>query len=102
MRGKQGVRALVALVLAVLTAGILVIPVAASGAAVRTQQQGVTAKEIEMVAIVPDLDTLREKGLYRSTMTNAKFTQRYQMYADEFGPINGRSNWESIAYCVCP
>ena len=62
----------------------------ASGAVTRSAIQGVTDDEIQIVAIVPDLEELRASGAPVSRTTPADYEKRSQLYADAFGPINGR------------
>ena len=61
-----------------------------AGAAAPSQQQGVDKDSIEVVVIVPDLDTLRSKGIQVGAGTNESFAQRFSAIADAYGPINGR------------
>jgi hypothetical protein len=72
----------------VLVVGGLTVPTEAS---TRTQAQGVTDDEILIVALVPDLDELRARGInLPAKLTTGAFLERWQGYADEYGPINGR------------
>lgn len=65
--------------------------VAPAGASTRSQQQGVTDDEIQIVAMVADLDGLRSKGLIsQPKLTTGNLLKRWQAYADAYGPINGR------------
>ena len=65
--------------------------VAPAGATRNSQQQGVTDDEIEIVAMVADLDGLRSKGLIsQPKLTTGNLLKRWQAYADAYGPINGR------------
>ena len=55
------------------------------------QAQGVTDDEIQVVALVADLDGLRSKGLIaQPKLTTGNLLKRWQAYADAYGPINGR------------
>lgn len=60
--------------------------VAPAGAAARTQaQQGVTDDEITVVAIVSDLDGLRNRGFQLGAkLTTGNLLKRWQGYADSF------------------
>jgi hypothetical protein len=82
----RGVAALVAMV----SMGVVA---AASPAAARTRTaaQGVSDKEILLVAVVADLDSLRSKGLIaQPKLTTGNLLKRFQLYADAYGPIHGR------------
>jgi hypothetical protein len=77
--------------------GLLVVGLAGAtlagtaGAAARTQQQGVTDNEIQVIALVADLDGLRARGLIaQPKLTTGNLLKRWQAYADAYGPINGR------------
>ena len=62
-----------------------------AGASARTAQQGVTDDEIQVIALVADLDGLRSKGLIaQPKLTTGNLLKRWQGYADAYGPINGR------------
>ena len=62
-----------------------------AGASARTAQQGVTDDEIQVIALVADLDGLRSKGLIaQPKLTTGNLLKRWQSYADAYGPINGR------------
>ena len=62
-----------------------------AGASARTAQQGVTNDEIQVIALVADLDGLRSKGLIaQPKLTTGNLLKRWQSYADAYGPINGR------------
>ena len=62
-----------------------------AGASTRTATQGVSNDEISLVAIVSDLDSLRAKGLIsQPKLTTGNLLKRFQLYADAYGPINGR------------
>src|SRR5262245_9464403 len=64
---------------------------ASAGASARTAQQGVTKDEIQIVALVADLDGLRSKGLIQQPkLTTGNLVKRFQAMADAYGPINGR------------
>jgi hypothetical protein len=64
---------------------------ASAGASARTQQQGVTDDEIQVIALVADLDGLRARGLIaQPKLTTGNLLKRWQSYADAYGPINGR------------
>jgi hypothetical protein len=67
--------------------GVAAAPV---GAVTPSAQQGVDKSSIEVVVIVPDLDTLRSKGIDVGPGTNESFAQRFSALADAYGPINGR------------
>lgn len=55
------------------------------------QPQGVTAKEIQVVVLVADVDSLRAGGISLAPqLTVANILRRVQGYADKYGPINGR------------
>jgi len=86
---RRRARGLVGLIVVGLVASLaLVTPAGASG---RSQQQGVTDDEIEIVAMVADLDGLRSKGLIsQPKLTTGNLLKRWQAYADAYGPINGR------------
>jgi hypothetical protein len=75
-----------------LVLGSLAVPSDASNLTqARTQAQGVTDDEILIVALVPDLDELRARGInLAAKLTTGQFLKRWQGYADAFGPINGR------------
>jgi hypothetical protein len=74
-----------------LTAALLTAPSGASTSAAGRTVQGVTKKAIEIVVIVPDLDSLRAKGISVSDQTTADLVdQEWRGYVDAFGPINGR------------
>jgi hypothetical protein len=67
--------------------------VAPAGASARSQSetQGITDDEIEIVALVSDLDGLRSKGFnLPEKLTTGNLLRRWQGYADAYGPINGR------------
>jgi hypothetical protein len=65
--------------------------VAPAGAATRSQQQGITDDEITIVALVSDLDGLRNRGFnLPAKLTTTNLLKRWQGYADAYGPINGR------------
>ena len=70
-------------------AGLATLP---AGAARRTASvPGVTDKEIVLTAMVADLDGLRAKGLIQQPkLTTANLLKKWQVYADAYGPINGR------------
>jgi hypothetical protein len=56
-----------------------------------TSVQGVTDKEIQVVVLVSDLDGLRSKGIQLAPkLTTDSQLQGLRLYADAFGPINGR------------
>ena len=57
--------------------------------AVPAAQQGVSKDAIEIVLLIPDIDTLKSKGI-SSNSTNESFTKKFTSYVDAFGPINGR------------
>lgn len=68
-----------------------VVAVAPASAANRTQTEGITDDEIEVVALISDLDGLRSKGFnLPPKLTTANLLKRWQGYADAYGPINGR------------
>ena len=77
--------------------GLLVVGLASAslavsaGASARTQQKGVTDDEIQVIALVADLDSLRARGLIaQPKLTTGNLLKRWQSYADAYGPINGR------------
>jgi hypothetical protein len=85
---RKPFRAIAVMAVAALAAGMLAVP---SGAATRTQAQGVTDNEILIVALVSDLDGLRARGFnLPAKLTTTNLIKRWQGYADAFGPINGR------------
>ena len=62
-----------------------------AGASAHTAEQGVTDDEIQVIALVADLDGLRSKGLISAPkLTTGNLLKRWQGYADAYGPINGR------------
>ena len=61
-----------------------------SGASTPGAAQGVNKDSIDVVIIVPDLDTLRAKGINVGTQSTADFVKRFSGYTDAYGPINGR------------
>jgi hypothetical protein len=62
-----------------------------AGASSRAASQGITKDEIEIVALVSDLDGLRSRGFnLPAKLTTGNLLKRWQGYADAFGPINGR------------
>jgi len=64
---------------------------APAGASARTATQGVTDKEIDIVALVADLTGLRNQGInLPPKLTTENLTKRWQSLADDYGPINGR------------
>lgn len=79
-------------------AGLMVVGLFASlalaspaGAAGGSQQQGISDDQIDIVAMVADLDGLRSKGLIsQPKLTTGNLLKRWQAYADAYGPINGR------------
>jgi hypothetical protein len=78
----------VGLAVAGLVAGLLSGP---AGAATPRAAQGVSSDTIEVVVIVPDLDTLRAKGINVGNQSNADFVKRISASFDAYGPINGRT-----------
>ncbi len=53
--------------------------------------QGITDDEIQIVALVSDLDGLRAKGLIQQPkLTTGNLLKRWQSLADDYGKINGR------------
>ncbi len=76
-------RLLAGVVLVGLVGAATVVP---AGAAARTQaQQGVTDSEITVVAIVSDLDGLRNRGFQLGAkLTTGNLVKRWQGYADTF------------------
>jgi hypothetical protein len=76
------------LAVAGLVVGLLAGPV---GAATPPAAQGVTSDKIEVVVIVPDLDTLRAKGINVGNQSNEDFVKRISASFDAYGPINGRT-----------
>jgi hypothetical protein len=76
------------MIVALLAAALVGVP---ASAATRTAAQGVTDDEIQIVALVADLDGLRARGLISSPkLTTGNLLKRWQVYVDEFGPIHGR------------
>jgi len=64
---------------------------APAGASAHTATQGVTDKEIDIVALVADLTGLRNQGInLPPKLTTENLTKRWQTLADDYGPINGR------------
>lgn len=85
---RKPFRAVVGLALAALVAGLLAAP---SGASTRAAAQGVTDDEILVVALVADLDGLRNRGFnLPAKLTTGNLTKRWQGLADAFGKVNGR------------
>jgi len=86
---RSRVRALVAmLVVGVLCSVVLVAP---AGGASRAQQGGIEGNEIVIAAVVADLDSLRSRGLIQQPkLTVGNLVKNWQIFLDEFGPINGR------------
>lgn len=86
---RAPIRLVVGLALVGLLAGSLALP---AGAARRAAPvQGVTDKEIVLTALVADLDGLRAKGLIQQPkLTTGNLLKKWQVYADAYGPINGR------------
>jgi hypothetical protein len=78
-------------VLCAVAVAIGVTAAAPSGAAVPSQQKGVDNDAIQVVVIVPDLDTLRSKGINVGSGTNQGFADRFKALADAYGKINGRT-----------
>jgi len=57
----------------------------------RTAAPGISDDEIQIVALVSDLDGLRSKGFNLSPkLTTGNLVKRWQAYADDYGPIHGR------------
>jgi hypothetical protein len=50
----------------------------------------VTKDEIDLVILIPDLDTLKAKGINVGDLSNEEFVKRFSAYTDAYGPINGR------------
>jgi hypothetical protein len=69
-----------------------VVPSAGSTrAAAPSATQGVTDDEIVIVDIVPDLDSLREKGIdLGPKSTTARALQQFAGFVEAYGPVNGR------------
>lgn len=85
---RKPFRWLVGLALVGLLGAVVVVP---ASAATRTQQQGITDDEIEIVALISDLDGLRSRGIsLPPKLTTGNLLKRWQGYADAYGPINGR------------
>ena len=64
---------------------------AAGAATARAAAPGVSDDEIEIVALVSDLDGLRSKGFNLAPkLTTGNLVKRWQAYADDYGSINGR------------
>ena len=71
--------------------GVVAIAPASATARSQKETQGITEDEIEIVAIVSDLDGLRSKGInLPPKLTTGNLLKRWQGYADAYGPINGR------------
>jgi len=80
----------IGLAVVVATSGLLLGAPAGAGSKTKTAQ-GVTKDEIEIVALVSDLDGLRAKGVnLPAKLTTAGQLKQFQLYADAAGPINGR------------
>jgi hypothetical protein len=76
---------------AVALAATGLLSVTAAGAAMKRAAPGVSKDEIEIVALVSDLDGLRSKGVnLPPKLTTAGQLKQWQLYADAMGPINGR------------
>jgi hypothetical protein len=84
---RRSIRAVVGLTVLGLMAAVFAIP---AGAAAPSAQQGVSKDSIDVVIIVPDLDTLKAKGINVGTLSTADFTKQFSAYTDAYGPINGR------------
>ena len=73
-------RACVGLVVAGLVSASFIVT---AGASARSQQQGITDDEIQVVALVADLDGLRARGLIQQPkLTTSNLLKRWQAYAD--------------------
>jgi len=88
---RKPFRALAGLAVVSLLAGALALP---AGAATHSAAsvQGVTSSEIDITAIVSDLDGLRAKfgNVFSAKLTTGNLLKRWQSLADAYGPINGR------------
>ena len=82
-----------------LVAGLALVGLLAAAAAMpasattrrQSDTQGITDDEIEVVALVADLDGLRSKGIsLPEKLTTGNLLKKWQAYADAYGPINGR------------
>lgn len=86
---RARVRLLVGLTIVGVLSGLLLAAPAAGTA--RTATQGVTKDEIVVAVVVADLDSLRSRGLIQQPkLTVGNLTKNWQIYVDDFGPINGR------------
>lgn len=86
---RKPFRALAGLAIVALVAGALALP--AGAASRRAPVQGVTDSEITISALVADLDGLRAKGLISAPkLTTGNLLKKWQLYADAYGPVNGR------------
>ena len=71
--------------------GVVAIAPASATTHSQSSAQGITDKEIDIVALVSDLDGLRSKGInLPPKLTTGNLLKRWQGYADAYGPINGR------------
>lgn len=87
---RKPIRALAALAVLGLVGGLMTIPAGATARA-GSAQQGVTDKEITMVALISDLTALRNQGFnLPAKLTSENLLKRWQAAADLAGPINGR------------
>jgi hypothetical protein len=83
-------RAAAAFVATAVLATLVALPASArTRQAVPAAQQGITSDQIQVVLLIPDIDTLKSKGI-SSLSTNESFTKKFTGYVDAFGPINGR------------
>ena len=85
---RTPIRALAVVALVALAVSTFAVP---AGARTHAATQGVTDKEIDIVALVADLTGLRNQGLnLPPKLTTENLTKRWQSLADDYGPINGR------------
>jgi hypothetical protein len=85
---RRTTRVVTGLAVLSLLVGVLAAP---AGASAPRAQQGVDKDSIDIVVIVPDLDTLKAKGINVGDQSTADFTKRFSSFTDDFGPINGRT-----------
>ena len=88
---RKPVRLLVGLALVGLLGVVAVAPAGATARAQSSTTQGITKDEIDVVALVADLDGLTAKGFnLPPKLTTGNLLKKWQAYADAYGPINGR------------
>ena len=92
MKVRRSTRVCAGVIVVVLSALLWTLPAGAgTHRAVRAAQQGVTKDAIEMVVIVPDIDSLKAKGISTTSRSSTGgFAKKFTTYVDAFGPINGR------------